>query len=195
MVGATHYVIKPYLCYPTLMDSAVAVLRAGNNMPWSLRLEVLRTIGILGALDPFKYQQIQLYLRAERLQQESITSAVDTPDNEDDNSSQSSSAGRRASIHGSIARISKSITPSLGGGADGNEGAIAVAAAAISNTHNVTGSTETFLQDLGLNGIALSPGQLGVALGSGHGLLDDDTPPLPKALLNQIQDGSQVCIH
>lgn len=27
----------------------------GTAMPWSLRREVLRTFGILGALDPFKF--------------------------------------------------------------------------------------------------------------------------------------------
>ncbi|CAN0540634.1 unnamed protein product, partial [Ectocarpus sp. 8 AP-2014] len=52
IVSATGYVIKPYLQYPTLLDSAFSILRAGGNIPWSLRCEVLRTLGILGALDP-----------------------------------------------------------------------------------------------------------------------------------------------
>jgi len=32
-------------------------------MPWSLRREVLRTFGILGALDPYKEKIIQDWLR------------------------------------------------------------------------------------------------------------------------------------
>ncbi|CAN0025190.1 unnamed protein product, partial [Phaeothamnion confervicola] len=59
LVGATCYVIRPYLCYPGLMEQALAVLRGGGNAPWSLRREVLRTLGILGALDPYKYRQVQ----------------------------------------------------------------------------------------------------------------------------------------
>ncbi|CAN0409862.1 unnamed protein product, partial [Laminaria digitata] len=59
MVSATRYVVKPYVRYPTLMDSAFAILRGGGNIPWPLRCEVFRTLGILGALDPYRYQQIQ----------------------------------------------------------------------------------------------------------------------------------------
>ena len=54
LVGATGYVITPYLAYPNLMPIAVAVLPGTKNAPWNLRCEVLRTFGILGALDPQK---------------------------------------------------------------------------------------------------------------------------------------------
>ena len=61
---STGYVIKPYFQYPTLLPKILAVLREGGNaMPWSLRREVLRTFGILGALDPYKFQTIQERLR------------------------------------------------------------------------------------------------------------------------------------
>ena len=67
VVSATRYVVKPYLRYPKLLDSILSILR-GGNVPWSLRCEVLRTLGILGALDPSSYAQIQL-LRRDRKQQ------------------------------------------------------------------------------------------------------------------------------
>ena len=54
LVGATGYVVTPYLAYPNLMPIAVAVLPGTKNAPWSLRCEVLRTFGILGAVDPQK---------------------------------------------------------------------------------------------------------------------------------------------
>ncbi|GMI42586.1 hypothetical protein TrCOL_g13342, partial [Triparma columacea] len=54
LVGATGYVVTPYLAYPNLMPIAVAVLPGTKNAPWNLRCEVLRTFGILGALDPQK---------------------------------------------------------------------------------------------------------------------------------------------
>ena len=50
----------------SLMDSALATLRGSGNAPWSLRREVLRTLGILGALDPYKYRQIQNRLRSHK---------------------------------------------------------------------------------------------------------------------------------
>lgn len=62
VVSATRFVVKPYLRYPKLLDSILTILR-GSNVPWSLRREVLRTLGVLGALDPTIYGQIQLFLR------------------------------------------------------------------------------------------------------------------------------------
>lgn len=167
-------------------------------MKWTLRREVLRTIGILGALDPYKYQQIQLYLRAERLRKESLAHI----DEEDEDSSDIHEAASkrkgppkaRSGHGGGVVRTSRSITPSLGAGADGTEGAIAVATAAMNNAHAAS-STETFLADLKSAGLTLPPEQLGVAFGGGHGLLDDNAPSPPRALLDQIDDGNQVnCI-
>ncbi len=64
---STGYVIKPYFQLPTLLPKILSVLREGgsNAMPWSLRREALRTFGILGALDPYRFQIIQE--RARRL--------------------------------------------------------------------------------------------------------------------------------
>ena len=50
--GSTGYVIRPYLDFPQLLVQATDILPATKRAPWSLRREVLRTLGILGALDP-----------------------------------------------------------------------------------------------------------------------------------------------
>lgn len=64
LASSTGYVIRPYFQYPTLLPKILSILReGGNTMPWSLRREVLRTFGILGALDPYKEKSIQDWLR------------------------------------------------------------------------------------------------------------------------------------
>lgn len=68
--------MKPYLRYPTLLDSAFSILRRRKNVPQSLRSEVLRTLGILGAPDPYWYEQIQLHLRAKQLEAGAVTAGV-----------------------------------------------------------------------------------------------------------------------
>lgn len=55
IAGSTGYVIRPYLDYPKLLVQATDILPATKRAPWSLRREVLRTLGILGALDPDRY--------------------------------------------------------------------------------------------------------------------------------------------
>lgn len=77
VVSATRYVVKPYLRYPKLLDSILIILR-GSNVPWSLRCEVLRTLGVLGALDPTIYGQIQLFRRAreQQLQWEALAAGA-----------------------------------------------------------------------------------------------------------------------
>jgi len=61
MASSTGYVIKPYIMHPALLPKILSVLREGgtNAMPWSLRREALRTFGVLGALDPYRFQIIQ----------------------------------------------------------------------------------------------------------------------------------------
>jgi FKBP12-rapamycin complex-associated protein len=54
IAGSTGYVVKPYLDYPELLTQATDILPATKRAPWSLRREVIRTLGILGALDPDK---------------------------------------------------------------------------------------------------------------------------------------------
>ena len=56
LAAATGYVVQPYLVWPELMPRMLGVLREGRHSPWSLRREVLRTFGILGALDPLRLE-------------------------------------------------------------------------------------------------------------------------------------------
>ncbi|EEB07941.2 phosphatidylinositol kinase Tor1 [Schizosaccharomyces japonicus yFS275] len=51
--GGSGYVIQPYLDYPSLLSLLIDILR--SEQPAPIRREVLRTIGVLGALDPYKY--------------------------------------------------------------------------------------------------------------------------------------------
>lgn len=55
IAGSTSYVVKPYLEYPKLLSQATDVLPATKRAPWALRREVIRTLGIVGALDPDQY--------------------------------------------------------------------------------------------------------------------------------------------
>jgi FKBP12-rapamycin complex-associated protein len=58
IAGSTGYVIQPYLDYPKLLTQATEILPATKRAPWSLRREVIRTLGILGALDPDRYHEV-----------------------------------------------------------------------------------------------------------------------------------------
>jgi serine/threonine-protein kinase mTOR len=52
IVGSTVYVIQPYIDYPRLLSQATDILPGTKRAPWSLRQEVIRTLGVLEALDP-----------------------------------------------------------------------------------------------------------------------------------------------
>jgi hypothetical protein len=60
LITAIGLVTKPYLQYPELLPKSLSLLK---NSPWTLRREVLRTLGLLGALEPYKFGLIQEYLR------------------------------------------------------------------------------------------------------------------------------------
>lgn len=55
IAGSTGYVVRPYLDYPELLSQATDVLPGTKRAPWALRREVIRTLGIVGALDPDQY--------------------------------------------------------------------------------------------------------------------------------------------
>jgi len=63
LVSATGYVVTPYLQYPQLLPRALDLLFNNSTIPWSLRREVLRTMGLLGALEPHKYGLIVAHLQ------------------------------------------------------------------------------------------------------------------------------------
>ena len=58
IAGSTGYVIKLYIDFPNVLPQAIDVLPASKRAPWSLRREVIRTLGIIGALDPDRYKKV-----------------------------------------------------------------------------------------------------------------------------------------
>jgi hypothetical protein len=58
IAGSTGYVIQPYIDYPRLLSQATDILPGTKRAPWSLRREVIRTLGVLGALDPDRYHAV-----------------------------------------------------------------------------------------------------------------------------------------
>lgn len=57
VVSNTGQVITPYVDYPQLLGILFRILRLETSLP--IRLEAIRTLGMLGALDPFKHKLLQ----------------------------------------------------------------------------------------------------------------------------------------
>lgn len=56
LASNSGYVIEPYLEYPHLLDVLINIIK--TEQTGSLRKETIKLLGVLGALDPYKYQQI-----------------------------------------------------------------------------------------------------------------------------------------
>lgn len=69
LASSSGYVIQPYLDYPHLLDLLVVMTRSEAQGP--LRKETIKLLGILGALDPYKNQQIMESSPEVRLRNES----------------------------------------------------------------------------------------------------------------------------
>ncbi|KAJ3221904.1 phosphatidylinositol kinase- protein kinase tor1, partial [Clydaea vesicula] len=54
MVSNTGWVVEPYLKYPILLGILINILKSEQN--GSIRKETVKVMGILGALDPYKYK-------------------------------------------------------------------------------------------------------------------------------------------
>ncbi|KAJ9051250.1 phosphatidylinositol kinase- protein kinase tor1 [Entomophthora muscae] len=54
LTSSTGYVIEPYFKYPRLLGILTSILRTEQAVP--VRREVIRAMGILGALDPFRHE-------------------------------------------------------------------------------------------------------------------------------------------
>jgi len=54
LVASTGYVIKPYTKYPNLLTTLFNTLKGEED--WSTRREVIKVLGILGAIDPYKHK-------------------------------------------------------------------------------------------------------------------------------------------
>ena len=63
IASSTGYVIRPYLDNPQLLSQVTNILPATKRAPWSLRREVIRTLGIVGALDPDRYHGVATMTR------------------------------------------------------------------------------------------------------------------------------------
>ena len=63
MINASGFVITPYLQFPQLLPSILDLLyKTSLKVPWSMRREVMRTLGIIGALEPRKFEKIVSHL-------------------------------------------------------------------------------------------------------------------------------------
>ncbi|RHZ26301.1 hypothetical protein DYB37_004840 [Aphanomyces astaci] len=60
LVGSTGYVTRPYHEYPEILEGLSAALQRSGDANAKLRIEAGRTLGILGALDPFSFKLFQL---------------------------------------------------------------------------------------------------------------------------------------
>lgn len=62
-VSSTGLVMRPYLQYPQLLPQSLRLLcHPSESQPASLRTELLRTLGLLGALEPTKFALLVDYL-------------------------------------------------------------------------------------------------------------------------------------
>ncbi|KAF0691141.1 Aste57867_17565 [Aphanomyces stellatus] len=56
LTSSTGNVVQPYVTYPKVLHVLLDLLQHTAATPWSLRREAMKTMGILGALDPYKYK-------------------------------------------------------------------------------------------------------------------------------------------
>ena len=56
LVRSTGEVARPLKDHPDLCDTLLSIINGATAAPWPLRREAIKTLGILGALDPFKYR-------------------------------------------------------------------------------------------------------------------------------------------
>jgi hypothetical protein len=78
--SSTGLVVRPYLEYPQLLPKFLAILcKPADTQPESLRLELLRTLGLLGALEPARFAVITNYLeeRKKKLKSEKKSAQLD----------------------------------------------------------------------------------------------------------------------
>ncbi|KAF1783413.1 Serine/threonine-protein kinase TOR [Phytophthora cactorum] len=103
LAGSTGCVVRPYLASPKLLEIFLSLLHHNVGSPWSLRREAMRTIGILGALDPYKYKLC--ISRASLRQANEVASTADTSTTKEETEKNADTAplGVSKSIAGSVA--------------------------------------------------------------------------------------------
>ncbi|RDW71766.1 hypothetical protein BP5796_07800 [Coleophoma crateriformis] len=70
LASNSGYVIKPYLDYPQLLEILQSIIR-GEPQRAPIRQETIKLMGILGALDPYRHQQVEEQSPEMRLRLES----------------------------------------------------------------------------------------------------------------------------
>ena len=68
LCGSTGYVIKPLEDYPNLLDILINMVKQERSP--TLRTDLIRTLGILGALDPYRHKVTQLRQSSGRMEEE-----------------------------------------------------------------------------------------------------------------------------
>ncbi|KAG0343766.1 phosphatidylinositol kinase- protein kinase tor1 [Podila humilis] len=56
LASNTGYVIDPYIKYPVLLDILMSIIKTEQSV--QIRAETMKLVGVLGALDPYRYKQI-----------------------------------------------------------------------------------------------------------------------------------------
>eukprot|EP01041_Mallomonas_annulata_P001944 gene1944-3771_t len=149
LVSATGHVVRPYLQYPQLLPWALDLLVTNSaNSPWSLRKEVLRTLGLLGALEPHKYhmiiQHLQEHVKGSTRTENIIATGGASSYNQDNNNNVLGGVG------GHMQTIQQVTTPTH----IGNEQAMSL------RTSTEWGSTHKAFTESNLDNILLSLGDL-----------------------------------
>jgi FKBP12-rapamycin complex-associated protein len=71
------YVIEPFVKYPKLLEILINEIKTEQGA--SIRREVVKVLGILGALDPYKHKTIQIEVRKEKSEETSAGPANQLP--------------------------------------------------------------------------------------------------------------------
>ncbi|BFZ53909.1 phosphatidylinositol kinase-related protein kinase tor1 [Savitreella phatthalungensis] len=74
LARSSGYVIDPYLDYPILLDTLIAILK--TEQTGSIRRETVKLIGILGALDPYRHQLLSSGPEDNMPEQKAVTQDV-----------------------------------------------------------------------------------------------------------------------
>jgi hypothetical protein len=84
-VKSTGMVVKPYLQYPQLLPKTLDLLcKNSSNKPFSFRMEILRMLGLVGALEPSRYTAIVTFLQQSMQKKVESTNNGNNGDNLDD---------------------------------------------------------------------------------------------------------------
>eukprot|EP01012_Entosiphon_sulcatum_P054443 TRINITY_DN7521_c0_g1_i1.p1 TRINITY_DN7521_c0_g1~~TRINITY_DN7521_c0_g1_i1.p1 ORF type:complete len:2724 (+),score=384.89 TRINITY_DN7521_c0_g1_i1:801-8174(+) len=63
IVVSTGNVITPYIEYPQLLPFQLKALQADQKVEWESRREVMKLLGIVGAIDPYQHKRVQVDLQ------------------------------------------------------------------------------------------------------------------------------------